>query len=205
MAHDETSGLAHWWHHLKDKASQAVADQEAAFARGKIAGSAVTDDAGELLVDAGQRIDEAVIERARQAGKIGALARAAVAAQTQDLKESVQTHYSRTESGQEARLLDSVEEFRAARAYLGRTLTIDVTDIRGNSVVPAGKTLDDEDIRRARDAGLLGALLVAAEQAPPASSQPTSTSSAPADSSVAMPVSVASTRQAPVLLTGPED
>jgi hypothetical protein len=205
MPHNETKGLAGWWHNLRERATQAVADQEVAFARGKVAGVAVTDDAGQLLVDAGQRIDEAVIARAKQAGKIAALAAAAVAAQKQDLKENIQAHRARTESGQEALYLGSVEEYREARTYLGRTLTMDVTDIRGNVVVASGKTLDDEDIRRARDAGLLSALLVVAEQALPPAPNANTTSPAPPPISSASPLPTKAPRPAPILLNGPEE
>jgi len=161
-----------------------------------VAGVTVTGDGGEVLVDAGQRIDDTILDRARRVGKIGAVAASAVSAQTQDLKESLHSHYAHSESGREKRLLESVDEYREARNYLGRSLTMDVTDVRGNIVVPSGKALDDEDVRAARDAGLISALLAAAEQAPaPGPIIP----SAPAPSfPAALP------RPLPILLGGPD-
>jgi hypothetical protein len=195
---DKTGGLAGWWQGLKNKTAQVVADKEAEFANGKIAGVTVTDDDGNVLVEPGHRIDDRVIDRARQAGKLGALASAAAKAQAQDIKERVETTYSHTDSGREAMLLNSVEEYREARNYLHRILTMDVTDIRGNIVVPAGKELDDEDIRRARDAGLLSAFLVAAQQSLP----PVAEQSAPVPPP--SPVSAAP-RRPPILLATPDE
>ena len=170
MAHEESKGLSGWWHGLKNKATQVVGDQQADFAHGKIAGVTVTDDAGNVLVEAGQRITDEIVAQARKAGKVPALAAAAMKGQGQDLKEQVQTQYARTDSAQEARLLDTVEEYSESRRYLGRVLTMDVTDIRGNIIVPSGKTLDEEDVRTARDAGQIGAFLAAAEQSLPVAS-----------------------------------
>ena len=199
MAEQESSGIGGWLKGLRGKASQAVADQQAGFARGKVAGVEVVDDAGNVLVAAGQRVDDALLERVRQAGKMGALAGAVVQGQTQDIRETVQTQYAKTDSAKEARLLDSVEDYREVRRYLGRILTMDVTDIRGHAVVPAGKTLDDGDIQLARDAGLLSALLVAAEQALPAPS----TSDTPAPTAAYTPPPVP--RPAPTLLNAPDE
>lgn len=173
MAQDESKGIAGWWHGLKNKASQVVGDQQADFAHGKVAGVTVTDDAGNVLVEAGQRITDEVLAQAKRTGKIPALAASAMKGQGQDLKEQVQTQYARTDSAQEARLLDTVEEYSQSRRYLGRVLTMDVTDIRGNIIVPSGKTLEEEDVRRARDAGQIGAFLAAAEQSLPGSSDTT--------------------------------
>lgn len=196
---EESGGIGGWWKGVRGKAEKAVGDQQAAFARGKVAGVAVTDDAGNVLVDAGQRIDDATLERARQAGKLAALAGAVVKAQTQDAREAVQTQYARTDNAKEARLLDSVEDYREVRRYFGRILTMDVTDIRGNIVVPSGKTLEDADVQRARDAGLLSALLLAAEQSLPAAS----TRDTPAPVSTYSPPPAP--RPAPTLLNAPDE
>lgn len=197
MTEREMKGPANWWEGLKSKASQAFFNQQAGFARGRIAGVTVVDDAGRTLIEAGQRIDDDVIAKAKKAGKIAALAASAMKAQTQDLKEKVGAHYSRTEAGQEALLLGSVEEYREARRYVGRTLTMDVTDIRGNVVASSGKELDEEDIRRVRDAGLLAAFLVAAQDSLPPASHNT----------VAPPplFPTSAPRRAPVLLAEPEE
>jgi hypothetical protein len=197
MAEEEAKGPAHWWEGLRSKASHAVADRQAAFARGRVAGVTVTDDAGRTLVEAGQRIDDDILAQARQAGKIAALAASAMKAQAQDIKEKAQAQYARTEAGQEAQVLESVEDYREARRYLGRMLTLDVTDIRGNVVVASGKVLDDADLRRAREAGLLSALLAAAQRSLPAGPDGNVVSPLPSPAS--------SPRRAPVLLAGPDD
>ena len=60
--------------------------------------------------------------------------------------------------------LDSIEEYAEARAYVGRYAGVDVTDIRGNVVIPTGRKLTDDDIRTARDVGLFSALIFSAQQ-----------------------------------------
>ena len=197
MAENQGKGLGQWLRNLTGRASEAVANSEAALARGKIAGATVTDDRGQILIEAGQRIDDDVLARARKTGKVAALAASAMKAQTQDVKEKMQAHYARTEVGQEKRLLASVDQYREARSYLGRTLIMDVTDIRGNVIVPAGKELDDEAIRRARDADLLAALLFVAEQSPPSVPK--------AEVTPAYVPVVGAPRRAPTLLVTPDD
>ena len=171
MAQYGANGIGGWWAGIRGKASDAIEKQQAAFALGKVAGITVTDADGVAVVEAGQRIDASMLALAQRAGKISALAASALQAQGQDIKEKVQAQYAQTDSARESRLLDSVEEFAAVHRYMGRELTMDVTDIRGNVIVPAGKILEAEDAQRAREAGQLSALLVAAEQSVP-SAQP---------------------------------
>jgi len=156
--------LGRFFHDIKEKATETVARQEAAFARGKIAGSRVQDDEGNIIVDAGHVIDEAAIARAERAGKLGALVMSAGTAQVQDLREKASDTLANTQDGREARNLDSVDEFRDAMAYVGRYTGVDVTDIRGGVVVPAGKKIEADDVRAARDAGLLSAFIYSAQQ-----------------------------------------
>jgi hypothetical protein len=172
MAQIEVKSNGGWLAGLRGKAAEAIEKQQAAFALGKVAGVTVTDGQGNTIVDAGQRIDEAVVAQAYQCGKVAALGASALHGQKQDIKEKVQAQYARTENGREARLLDSVEEFAEVHQYLGRATTMDVTDIRGNILVPAGKVLDAADAQLARDAGQLGALLVAARESVPAAHHP---------------------------------
>src|SRR5437764_620970 len=82
-----------------------------------------------LIVEAGHPIDDAVIERANASGKLHAVAAAAASAQAQDLKEKAKEAYERTQDGQEAKSLSSVEDFVEARRYLGRVAVMDVTDV----------------------------------------------------------------------------
>jgi hypothetical protein len=172
MADDLGGQLGRFWRGLRQKTADTVARQEAAFARGKIAGTAVLDDAGEMIVDAGHPIDDAVIERAAVAGKLRALAVSAGMAQVQDAREKARDHLAQTLDGREARALDSVDDYVAARRYVGRTAGVDVTDIRGNVIVPAGKEIKEEDVRLAREAGLLSALVYSAQQAAPVPTPP---------------------------------
>lgn len=167
MAQHATSGRG-WWAGLLGKASSAIETQQAAFALGRVAGVTVTDEQGVAVVEAGQRIDDAVIARAHQTGNIAALVASALQAHGQDIKEKVQSQYARTETGRESLLLESVEEFAEVHRYLGRVLTMDVTDIRGTVLVASGAVLDAEAAQRARDAGQLSALLIAAQQSVPA-------------------------------------
>lgn len=167
MAQYEGKSMGGWLTGLRNKASEAVEKQQAAFALGRVAGVTVTDAQGKPIVEAGQRIEEAHVAQAYQCGKVAALGASALQGQKQDLKEKVQAQYARTETGREAQLLDSVEDFEEVHRYLGRATTMDVTDIRGNILVPAGKVLDAADAELAREAGQLGALAVAARESVP--------------------------------------
>jgi len=164
MGEDLGRKLGGMFRGLRQKAEDAVTRSETAFVRGKIAGSPVLDDQGGMIVDAGRLIDDSVIDRAARAGKLHALAKAAGAAQLQDLKEKASEQIAATEGGQESRSLDSVDDYVAARRYVGWTTAFDVTDIRGNLVVPTGKEVTEEDVRRCREAGLLSALVYAAQR-----------------------------------------
>jgi hypothetical protein len=168
MAVNFLEWIARLWSGMNQKTGTVVSNREAALVRGRVAARSVRDAAGNVIVDAGHPIDEAVIARARMAGRLPAVLAVAMTAKTQDLKEKFHAFYNRTEAGQEARALKSVDSYVEARNYLGRVLEIDVTDIRGTVIVPAGKAISNEDIRACRDAEQLGALIFAAEQAPPA-------------------------------------
>lgn len=199
MADKQENGLSHWWAGFRNRVIQSVSQTQGAFALGKVAGVAVTDNSGRTLVEAGQRIDTAILAQAKRAGKVSALALSVMKARTQDFKEKVQEKYGKTQGQRESQLLNSVEEYREARNYRGRMLTMDVTDIHGNIIIPAGKELQEDDIRNVRDANLLGAFLVAAQQSVPAPPD----SGAPAPAPFTSTVSVG--RSAPVRLGGTEE
>lgn len=167
MAQYQEKSGGGWFAGLRSKAFEAIEKQQAAFALGKVAGSTVMDPRGVVIVEAGQRIDEDALARAYQCGKVASLSASALEAQKQDIKEKVQSQYARTESARESQLLESVEEFAEVHRYLGRATTMDVTDIRGNILIPTGKVLDAADAELARDAGQMGALLVVARQSVP--------------------------------------
>lgn len=152
------------WSGFRDKAADTAARQSAALVRGKTAAKDVFDDAGSLLIGAGQTVDEPAIERTLKAGRMGALVAAVVSATTQDLREHVTSGYERTQDGQEAKNFASSEEYLEARKYIRYTAAVEITDIRGHVLVPAGKIIEDEDVRAVREAGQLGALIYSAQQ-----------------------------------------
>lgn len=149
---------------VTQRTSDALSRQEAAMVRGKVSGRTVLDDDGNMLVDAGHIIDDTVIERAAAVGKLHLLVMAAGTARVQDLQEAAQGQIDKTGGGREAKAYNSIDDYAEARAYIGRYAGVDVTDVRGNVVIPMGRKLSDDDIRTARDAGLLSALMFAAQQ-----------------------------------------
>ena len=149
---------------VRDKAAEVMTEQQAAFVRGKVAATTVLDDSGSVIVEAGHEIDDSVIERAIDAGKLAQLSAAVVKAKAQDLKEKAQDVYERTESAKEKRNLDSVDQFVQAKAFVGKYAGIDVTDIRATVLIPMGTQITDEHVSAAREAGQLGALIYAAQQ-----------------------------------------
>jgi len=158
--------MPEWLDSLKSAISRSAdavrdaAEREAiAFAIGKTAGRAVTDDAGNVIVDAGFKITPEMAERARQSGKLQALVASVANAGLQDLQEKLDQVRQATPEGQEDAALDSIADYAEARRYVGRTTGVDVTDVRGNVVIPAGTCLTEADVRRARQHGLLQALV----------------------------------------------
>ncbi|HLK58138.1 MAG TPA: hypothetical protein VKU00_16340 [Chthonomonadaceae bacterium] len=172
MAEDIRTQIGNFWKGLRKKATEAVESQEVGFVRGKVAARSVFDNAGNLIVDSGQTIDDGVIARAQEAGKLGALVSAAVTAQAQDVREKAKQIYESTPEGTEARSLATSEQYLEARRYIGWKAAMDVTDIRGTILVPAGKEIEDEDVRAVREAGQLGALIASAEQSGPPAAAP---------------------------------
>src|SRR5438067_1983363 len=162
MAEEIGKQIGKMFRNLRDKTTETVARQQAAFVRGKIAGTTVKDAAGHVIVDAGHVIDDAAIARAERTGKLPQLVVSAGTAQVQDLKEKAGDYISHTQEGQEARALDTAEDYARARAYVGWVASTDITDVRGNVVIPQGKEIQEEDVRIAREGGLLSALMSAA-------------------------------------------
>lgn len=183
MSEEQGGGIGGFLRGLRKKAGDKVAQRESELVRGKIAARAVVDDTGTVIVDAGHRIDDAIIQRANAAGKLHALVAATMSAKMQDLKEQARERYEHSADGQEARTLATTDAYAEARGYLGRKAAVDVTDIRGNMLVPAGKQIEDEDIRIAREAGQLAALIFSVQQSAPAQGV-----SLPSPSAVAQPV-----------------
>jgi hypothetical protein len=164
---DFVKQAAGFWNRLRHRASDAVARGTADLVRGRTAAHDVFDDAGNLLVGAGRVIDADVIARATSAGKLAALAAAVAAARTQDLKERLQGELDRTPEGQDRRSLADSDEYIEARRYIHYVAAVAVTDVRGNVIVAQGAAIRDEDVRQAREAGQLAALIFTAQQSGP--------------------------------------
>ncbi len=167
MAEESKGFLGGLFGGLKKKAGDAVLQHETALVRGKVAGRTVRAQDGTVIVEAGRTIDEATIQRAIAANRLTSVMQAVAMAHAQDLKEKASQALDNTEDGREARNVDSVDEYVMARRYVGRIAVIDVTDIRGNVIVPGGKEVNEEDVRRAREAGQLSALIFSAQQPQP--------------------------------------
>lgn len=164
--------MAEWLERLKEAAqrsAQAVRElaerEQIALVVGQVAGRTVMDDEGAVLVEAGQIITTEIAERARAAGRLGALVACVAAAGMQDLRERIETLRAQTPEGQEELALESVDLYAEARQYVGRVTGTDVTDVRGNVVIAAGTRLREEHVRLARERRLLGALIASASVA----------------------------------------
>ena len=164
MSDDIRTQLGNLWNGFKKKTGEAVSAQGANLARGKTVAKDIFDGAGALLVSAGSKVDDATIARVDQAGKMHELVASVVQGQTQDLQERVKTEIERTPDGQEARNLADSELYLEARRYIRYRASVAVTDIRGNDIVPAGKIIEDEDVRAVREAEQLSALIYSAQQ-----------------------------------------
>ncbi|HLJ55028.1 MAG TPA: hypothetical protein VKT77_08295 [Chthonomonadaceae bacterium] len=167
MAEERDRDGSGFWDRLRSKvtsvASRVVAGPGAAIVKGKTAARDVFDEGG-LIVGAGHPIDDAAIDRAAAAGQMPALIAAAAEAQSQDLKERLRTTYGQTPEAQERRNLADSDTYIEARGYIKCVAAVEVTDIRGGVLVPAGKVIEDEDVRCVRDAGQLAALIYSAQQ-----------------------------------------
>ncbi len=133
---------------------------------GRRVGRRVLDGQGNVLAEAGDLITPEMAERARRAGKLPALIAAVVASEAQDLRERWDEWRLQTAEGQEEAALASVEDYAAARGRVGHVLTTDVTDARGHVILRAGKRLTEEDVRIARERGVLHALMASASPLP---------------------------------------
>ncbi len=165
---------------MKKAAGEAVEGSEIALARGKTAAKAVYADSGELIVDAGHKIDDAVIEQAKRAGKLAALLGAAVTSQAQDIRDKTRAAYGATPDGAEAHSMATSEQYLEARQYIGRASSTDVTALDGTLIIGAGSNILDEHVRAAREADQLGSLIYSAQQSPAVRPQPIAVASADA-------------------------
>jgi len=169
--------MANWVARLQEgarRAQRAVATtlerEQIALIMGKTAGRTVEDGTGGVVVEAGHAVDRDVVERALKSGRLGALVAAVATAQVQDIQERASQLRASSDDGREQGSLDTVEEYVRARSYVGRVAVVDVTDVRGAVVIPAGTRLTEDHVRQARSANLLGALVFSASQPQPAES-----------------------------------
>lgn len=158
--------MTNWLDRLQEqvrKAQSAVQTtlerEQAAFVLGKVAGRTVMDKNGEIIVESGRVIEQATVERALACGMLTALVSSVAAAGLQDLQERIADVRAATPDGAEERALDSADDYARARLCVGKRAGLDVTDIRGNVLVPRGTQIREADIRAAREAGLLNALI----------------------------------------------
>jgi hypothetical protein len=179
MPEDLGKQIGHLWDRFRKKASDTMARPGVALIRGKTAARDVFDDAGNLLIGAGHIIDDDTVELASTTGKLAALVAAAAGAQTQDITERLKGAYDRTPEGQDRRNLADSEQYIEARRYIRYIAAVEITDIRGNVLIPAGKVIEDEDVRRMREEGQLAALIYSAQQSSPPPHQDTADKAPP--------------------------
>ncbi len=158
--------MSDWLNKLQDgvrRAQRAVKmtleREQTAFVLGKVAGNTVRDGDGRTIVAAGDVIDGAIVADAVRSGRLPMLVASVAAANVQDIQERVNRARAATDEGTEQASLDTVEDYARARACVGRIAGLDVTDVRGTVVVPAGARITEEHVRSARSLGLLNALM----------------------------------------------
>src|SRR5579884_1309126 len=164
MYEEPVSPLTRLWYGVRKKTADTVGRQAVGFVRGRVAGMSLIDAEGSSVVEAGQVVDDEVIARAEEADILGSLVASVIIGQAQDLTEKAAGHLGRTAIGQQLWAEGTAGEYAEALNYTGYVTADDVTDIRGNIIVPADKRIDETDIQAARAAGQLPALLFAVKQ-----------------------------------------
>ena len=164
MYEEPVSPLTRLWYGVRKKTADTVGRQAVGFVRGRVAGMALIDAEGHSVVEAGQIIDDEVIARAEDAEILGSLVASVIIAQAQDFTEKAAEHLGRTAAGRELWAEGTAGEYAKALNYTGYVTADDVTDIRGNVIVPADKRIDETDVQAARAAGQLSALLFSVQQ-----------------------------------------
>ena len=164
MTEDIKTQLGNIWNGFRKKTEEVVHHSSSNLTLGKITAKDILDDEGVVLAKAGEVIDEETFERVRKAGKTSQLIANVVTAQVQDQQERMKIAYESTPEGTDAHNLATSELYLEARQYIRYVAAIEVTDIRGNILIPAGKKIEDEDVRLARDADQLAALIYSAQQ-----------------------------------------
>ena len=164
MSDDLKSQLGNFWNGLLKKKDELIGHTGASVTLGKVASKDFFDNDGKLLVAAGGKIDETVIDAVNRDGKMHELVANVVTGQVQDQQERMKTAFEATPEGIDAHNLANSEQYLEARNYIRYVAAIEVTDIRGKTLIPAGKEIDDEDVRLARDENQLASLVYSAQQ-----------------------------------------
>lgn len=164
MSDDLKSQLGNFWNGILKKKDEMISHTGANLTLGKVVSKDFYDKDGKLLVVAGGKIDQSVLDAVNRDGKMHELLAIVVTAQVQDQQEKMKTAFEATPEGIDAHNSANSEQYLEARAYIRYVAAIDVTDIRGNILVPAGKEIDDEDVRLARDEDQLASLVYSAQQ-----------------------------------------
>ncbi|MDD3925835.1 MAG: PRC-barrel domain-containing protein [bacterium] len=132
------------------KGKERLETEEVEAAKGRIAGYEVTADDGTVIVSKGQEVDDAVIDRARQYGKVHQVAMSSGVTGFQEKYEE----YGKAATDQIGRAEEEL--------LLGRTAGQKVTDREGNVIVNDGDKIEFDSMQRARQAGVMGDLIAAA-------------------------------------------
>lgn len=149
-----------------ERVTQFTGDQ----VRGRVAGRDVPDDNGNILVEAGQTINDNIIARAQENGLMTDLAlaagRAAAAAAYGAARDKVQAGYEQVRPNRKAvaegeELADRAQvrlgpaDESRARSLIGKTASLTVTDEGGLPIVEADSKVTAESVDRALAAGKL--------------------------------------------------
>ena len=135
-----------WWSKTTGRAASATAEREVSFALGKVAGSTVTDDMGNVIVDEGETITNVEVVRARASGKLHQLALAAGWGATKRGYESARGRVTEAARGHE-------EQF-----VLGKEVDRTIRDDDGQVIIWKGDVVTQDIVDRALETGKLEAL-----------------------------------------------
>ncbi|RYG33978.1 hypothetical protein EON81_16780, partial [bacterium] len=145
-------------------AQEKIEEKEADYALGKVSGSDVTFEDGMYLVRKGDRITEEHVRNAMLGGKIHALAAAAgfhQAGEAWDATKVKATELGEATKVKASELGEKVQE-KQGDLLIGRTAGRSVVDETGMTIVPEAKVIDQLDVDKARAAGKLNDLTMAA-------------------------------------------
>ncbi len=140
--------------------SEAAQEQEAKFVLGKKADRTVRDDQGNVIVWKDEEIDQEVIDRAREAGKLGALTSAVTVAGAKGafgrIGEATRGAYESARGG----VTGASEEYGRRRLTsqqremaIGKVSATDIRDADGNLIIAEGEIFTPMILQRLEDEG----------------------------------------------------